>query len=239
MKRCSKCKLEKPVTDFGKSAKYRDGLRCECKACRKLSGAAYYAANKERHNSWTKAWYARNKDSHNAASRQWYAENRDVRSAQIKAYVAANPEKVRVRQKRWAQENRELLNAWKRSRYAEDPEKFRAEFRAWRAANPEKAKAAVKAWARENPDRVKAQTAKYRACKLNRTPCWLRPEHKAAIVEIYECARLLELLMGEPYEVDHIVPLQGKLVSGLHVPWNLQILTASENSRKGNKFEVE
>jgi 5-methylcytosine-specific restriction endonuclease McrA len=183
-------------------------------------------------------WYARNKESHNAAGRAWYADNREARGAQIKEYVAANFEKVKARQKRWASENRELVNTWKRLRYAENPEKFRAEFRTWRAANPEKARDAVKAWARENPDRVKAQNAKYRACKLSRTPRWLSPQHKAAIVEIYECARLLELLTDEPYEVDHIVPLQGKLVSGLHVPWNLQILTASENSRKGNKFEV-
>ncbi len=50
-------------------------------------------------------------------------------------------------------------------------------------------------------------------------------------------AKVLEKLTGEKYHVDHVIPLQGKNVSGLHIPANLQILTATANMKKGNKYE--
>ncbi len=75
----------------------------------------------------------------------------------------------------------------------------------------------------------RGSTAKYRAAKLQRTPAWADIE---AIKAFYNNC-------PEGYHVDHIVPLQGKLVSGLHVVENLQYLTAKENLSKGNKFNVE
>ena len=74
------------------------------------------------------------------------------------------------------------------------------------------------------------------AAKLQRTPPWLTKTHYEAIEFFYWEAAELSKLVGEFYTVDHIVPLQGKTVSGLHVPWNLQILTKSENSSKGNRL---
>jgi len=88
----------------------------------------------------------------------------------------------------------------------------------------------------ENKEKYYEKTATRRASKLERTPSWLTEDHKEDIRDLYKLARKLEKLCGAKYHVDHIVPLQGKDVSGLHVPWNLQLLEASMNLSKGNKY---
>jgi hypothetical protein len=81
-------------------------------------------------------------------------------------------------------------------------------------------------------------TAKRRAARIQRTPSWLTDFDKLKIKCIYAVATMLTRENKEEWTVDHIIPLQGKLVSGLHVPNNLQVMRGSENYSKINKFEV-
>ena len=106
----------------------------------------------------------------------------------------------------------------------------------WYKNNVEKHKARAAKWQKNNPDKVNAITAKRRSAKLKRTPPWLNDNHLLQIQAFYSEAKQLSDQTGVLHHVDHIVPLQGKTVSGLHVPWNLQILTASENSSKHNRY---
>jgi hypothetical protein len=73
------------------------------------------------------------------------------------------------------------------------------------------------------------------AGKISRTPAWLSEADKALIKTRYAEARWMTSRTGIKHHVDHIVPLLGKAVCGLHVPWNLRVIPARENIKKGNK----
>jgi hypothetical protein len=89
-----------------------------------------------------------------------------------------------------------------------------------------------------NPALYAANAAKYRAIKLQRTPGWLTKDDFLIIRKFYELATQQTKISGFSWHVDHIVPLQGARVSGLHVPSNLQVIPATQNIAKHNRFEV-
>ena len=83
-----------------------------------------------------------------------------------------------------------------------------------------------------------ARTQKYVSSKNNRTPAWLTIDEHWMIEQAYELAALRTKLLGVAWQVDHVIPLQGKLVSGLHTPYNLQVIPAKYNQSKSNQFTV-
>lgn len=120
-----------------------------------------------------------------------------------------------------------------------------------RSINPEvmaKAKAAYRGRNREELNKKhseykkanraihNAQWYRYHSKKKNATPKWLTEEHWDQIKAIYKHAKECEMLTGDKYHVDHIIPLNGENVSGLHVPWNLQVLPADINISKSNNY---
>ena len=107
---------------------------------------------------------------------------------------------------------------------------------ACRERNREKAKQYTKNWQKENPEKVNAYAMQRRTAKLQRMPPWLTDAQKQEIEDFYFAAKELEKIFPWKQHVDHIVPLRGKTVLGLHVPWNLQILPATENIIKNNRF---
>ena len=88
-----------------------------------------------------------------------------------------------------------------------------------------------------NQDKVIANIARRHAAKLQRTPKWITSEQRKQIEHVYREAKMLEVETGIKHHVDHIIPLQGKNVSGLHVPENLRVITATENRRKYNQHQ--
>lgn len=106
-----------------------------------------------------------------------------------------------------------------------------------RSKNPEVYRKITKTYRDSNPEKQIAKLAKRRASKLEATPSWLTKAQHAEMTDIYKQAKELEkIFFNRKFHVDHIIPLQGKDVCGLHVPWNLQILTAEENIAKSNKY---
>ena len=104
----------------------------------------------------------------------------------------------------------------------------------WIKKNPEKYKEYSKKCYENNKPKAFANSAKYRASKRQAVPNWLSSEMQLEIENIFKIAKELTEKTGIPHEVDHIIPLRGKSVSGLHVPWNLQVLTQFENRSKKN-----
>ncbi len=111
-------------------------------------------------------------------------------------------------------------------------EKRLAATKKWLSNNPEY----HKAYSINNRGIVNAKTAKRRAVKLQATPKWLTKLQWSHITLFYNAAASLSKELGIKIEVDHIVPLQGEIVSGLHVPWNLQVLRLEDNRSKGNTY---
>lgn len=127
--------------------------------------------------------------------------------------------------------------SWRAKKMAEDPEAFRARLAAYAA----KFKTTLAYRYRRRPRRTLEQRGKpslnRRKYIKHRTPPWLAREQRDAMRRIYRQARDYSELAGEPYHVDHIVPLRGRTVSGLHVPWNLQVIRGADNLRKCNNVD--
>jgi len=90
----------------------------------------------------------------------------------------------------------------------------------------------------QNPHKHAAKEARRRLAKAHRTPSWVTVEDTWMIKQAYELAALRTAMFGFEWHVDHILPLQGKTVSGFHVPNNLQVIPARMNYVKANRFEV-
>jgi len=133
-------------------------------------------------------------------------------------------------------ENPEKATAYGRKYRDEKKEKISLQRAVHTLENKERLSLYGAEYRKENPGKVNANTAKYKAAKIQATPPWLTEDHFKEMQAIYIEAVRLTKETGIPHEVDHIVPLRGKEVRGLHVPWNLQILTEEENRKKSRKL---
>lgn len=139
------------------------------------------------------------------------------------------------------EETKELVEFYKNKTYSDGltskcKKCHKAQQRSCYTDNIKERKRKMAEWQKNNRALCNKIGARYRASKLRRTPDWLSPEDLIKMQEEYMIAKKLEDITGDKYHVDHIVPLQGADVSGLHVPWNLQVIEASENLSKGNRY---
>lgn len=151
----------------------------------------------------------------------WNKTNHDKVVNYSASWNKANPGKAVARAAAWNKAN---------------PKKVAAKNAAWARNNREKKIAIDTAWNKANSDKKAASASKHRAAKLQRTPKWLTTSDWIEINWAYKIASDMTKSTGVQYEVDHVVPLQGKNVSGLHCPQNLRIITKKENASKRNKF---
>lgn len=149
-----------------------------------------------------------------------------------KKYYAANKEAVLAQKREYLMANGAVINARRRERYKAEREKILARNRRYAEANRAAIAEKQAAYVRANPDKVAAKWMRRHAAKLQRTTPW---SDRVAIAAFYEMAARVSRCLGVEHHVDHVLPLRGKTVSGLHVPLNLRVVPAVVNRRKGNK----
>lgn len=128
-------------------------------------------------------------------------------------------------------------NAFTSAHSKANPEMLKRIRKKFYAANKEDYAVRAKKARLAKPEMYNSLNAQYQARKIQAMPHWLSSEQKDGISKMYSLAKKLEGLCGISYHVDHIVPLRGDNVCGLHVPWNLQVLAASMNMSKSNKHD--
>ena len=162
-----------------------------------------------------------------AKSREYYLRNKERLLEKNKAWALANAESVRLskqlRNAALPETVKEINNAKARIRYHQKKQ--------WNAERKKTYRAA-------NKHLTNANASKRRAALLQRIPIWQTEFDELKIKCIYSIAAMLSKVNNELWTVDHIIPLQGKIVSGLHVPSNLQVMRARENEAKRNKYEI-
>ena len=253
-KKCSCCQVLKPLGDFHNARGQRDGKAFYCKACTKQKSADRYLKNRESILARNKAWDLANPDKRRAISRRSEAKNPEKRRQQARELRQKDPEKQRqysrkhyaknpeariASSRKWRLRNKANVAAADKARREANIERYIERERAYDQANREARKLKNKRWQQANPHKVAAHAAKRRAVISERTPKWLTEQDFDVIDWYYASAKMAEVATGIPHQVDHVIPLQGKRVSGLHVPNNLQVIPASENLKKSNHWSVE
>lgn len=200
-----------------KKEKYLERCRkCSNTPEKKQKALEYRIANKEKRKAYSKAFYLKQKES----GYEFKPNSPDVMN-------------------KWRSANADRIKEYSRDYYINNIDTIKCKKRAYRKNNQDLIRAYNKEWRSKNPDRCGELSARRRARKRYATPKWLTEDDYNAIRAFYTEAQRLTLETGIDHAVDHIHPLLGELVCGLHVPWNLQILTKSENSAKGNRLLTE
>lgn len=154
--------------------------------------------------------------------KEWKLNNSEHVKAKDKAYALLYPDRCVKARLKWCAANPEL-NKQHKIKWAEN--------------NKETAKISRQTWRINNPDKLRAKDARRRSAKLERTPSWETVADRETINHIYWLAVEFSRAFDTKYEVDHVIPLQGTRVSGLHTPANLQIIPAADNRVKSNMYE--
>jgi len=179
--------------------------------------------------------YQKSIEARKAKMRADYQKNREKRLLQVKEYVSNNSQKVAAYGKKWRKENKDSVADYKREYYAENKNKLAEKSVQYRRDNKEISKKIQKKYEDTENGKLSLKSRRNARRKREKEASLGRKFHKDTI-KVYHACLVMCQVTGSKYEVDHIVPLMGRNVSGLHVPWNLQIIPQDINRKKTNKW---
>ncbi|KKL97025.1 hypothetical protein LCGC14_1838570 [marine sediment metagenome] len=172
----------------------------------------------------------------------YYKTNREIYLERSKQRSQTKEQKARCRDyarkfgKIRYETNREWFKDYRRKNKEKQQAYMEVYSKEYYERNKDSIKEASRYWRQNNPDKA----ASYREIRnqylKERTPRWANLDK---IKEIYLERDRLIVETGVQHHVDHVIPLNGKCISGLHIHTNLQILTAAANLNKSNKWETE
>ena len=160
--------------------------------------------------------------------------NKERRNAQSRKYRKDNPEKWKSINKASKLKRADSIAGYMKTYRSANAEKISTQNASYRAKFGMLMNERTRLWRKKNPGTYLASKAKRRAQELRAMPAWA---DVIKIREIYKKASELSKLTGVLHHVDHIIPLCGKLVCGLHVHENLEAIPAVENMKKSNQFD--
>lgn len=181
---------------------------------------------------YNKQHYLANIDKVRDRSSKWYRENVDRKKSHNKRYYLENTEKIKKYSRIYYYNNHEKYLQYFKEYNLINNEQQKLKSLLYRLRNP----CVFENYRRNNMRKIAAYQVNRNRVKRNAKPIWYEDR---MVGEIYNSARYLTELTGIQFTVDHIVPLVNSRVCGLHCLANLQILTRSENSSKGNRFVIE
>lgn len=226
IKICSKCEEEKELDCFGPKAN-------QCKSCISKKDRERYLKNKDKILERAKQYRRDNKEKIREGKKTYKEKHSDRIAVSNGKYYKENKEQISKRKKEYDKLNLHLGRARNKTYREKNKERLKINNEEYRKNNKDKIKATSKKYRQNNKGKVNARVVKRQLAKLQRIPAWA---DNWKIQQFYIMAQKLTKLYGVEFHVDHKIPLQGKLVSGLHIETNLQIITESENCKKGNKF---
>lgn len=216
---CRTCKNHLDIINFNTDSK--GGYSTQCKMCK---------------SEYDRKYVAKNRDKKRQQRAKYYEENKEKISEYHSLWRKDNSESIKKKKSEYYLENRESILVKSRLFYKENKDKYLNTQKSWVAKNRDKVNLSSYKYWQNNKDKHRALMAKRRVAKLNASVDWANQE---LISAVYNRAFRFGLWLDTEYHVDHIIPLQHPLVCGLHNEFNLQILTATENLSKNNKFNPE
>lgn len=212
---------------------YRYVSTKHCVSCQKAHKKVYASLGKD------KEYYEKNKKELSAKGKAYREKNKEVIAERVKLYAQANRDRIKAYKKQYHELNREYLCEKSRKYYEENKDEVARKSILYRQRTKDRKAAYDRMFSQQNRHYRNMLKGANRAKRIQRFVEWDKELTELVVLEAYDLCERREQLTGQKWHVDHVIPLCGKNVSGLHVWNNLAVIPAAVNLSKNNKYVIQ